>query len=219
MVTQLMPRWGLPARCTACGLQFETRIIVSPNVTVQNMGTNCPRCNGMAIVQDGTYHIVSQAVRAFSAPGVTREQIVRLRDVAKDVRGGAVTVANGSEQLQGIAAPLVALWAATNKNSGALSVLLAIITLFLMIYYEQASDEQGSRQDRSAERQMQIQQQILEELKRQNLAVPAPETPRPTTPAMPPATQQQKPPAAKQNRQERRKAAAKARQNRPKPER
>ena len=178
------------------------------NVTFENSGTNCPRCGQFAPIRDGTYHVVNSVVRAFTASGVTREQVVRFRDIAKSVEAGTTSADQAAKQVEQLGGAFATLWASLGRNGTQIQTIVAVIALFLMIYYQGQSDADAVKLQATGERQVQVEQMMLEELRRQDAVVRAPKTSQPPKPQMqPPAPQQTRAKASKPNRHERRKAA------------
>lgn len=213
---------SIPTRCERCGHRGVSRMISisdSRDVTIRGGYEPCARCGGPALYQSGNYDFVGDVVAAFRAPGVTREAVTRLGDIAKGVQTGVISADEAAVQISELAAPLATVWDWSNKNAGALSLLVAIIALFLTIYYEAESDAADAEERALARQQVEatqslheVQEKILIELQRTGVVPPAPKTQPTPKPPKPPAIRAQKPmKAVAPNRRERRKAAALAR--------
>lgn len=79
-----------PARCTQCGLLFEQPNLIGgtggAQVTFSNVGTNCPRCGGLAQVLDGTYSLQDGLMELVSGPQSTVELFRTLEAVIQQSR-------------------------------------------------------------------------------------------------------------------------------------
>lgn len=177
---------AIKAKCAACSHSFIVSKITGGTFT--RCRTPCPHCGSMADIQDGTYQLIDEAVTAFRAPGVGREEIIRFQDIAKNVQSGAISPSIATDQIEEMGSTLAALWRVANSQAGVLSLLLAIITLYLTISESLDSDAAAERQLRATERQTlaihsaeRVQQMILEELQKQPAGAPEPELPSPTT--------------------------------------
>lgn len=206
---------SIPAQCTRCGFQFISQMFSfsGGTVNISNCSVSCPRCGGEAPLQDGSYTFVGRMIAAFSAPGTTRERVEAFRDIASAVTSGAATEAEAEERIAELGPTLANLWVWLNANGQALSVVIAAITLFLMMYYQNSSDEDAAKLQASTEKQTQVEMQIVAELQKQNASAAAPVSPpRPTQRMQPPFPPRTQVLATQPNRRERR--AAKARDRR-----
>ena len=191
----------LPQVCTKCGAVSESPFfILAPGATVvadkDSVAISpCPYCGADANIAAGTYTaVVRRVIDAVRSPEVTRASLERLRDIAEGVRQGETTSAQANEQASALPQALAAVWKASGTTQTAL--LLQIIVVILMIYFAHEADEQTAKQNILAERQTQIQQKILEELKKKP---PIPEAPKTKAASTPPT-------ASRVSRQQRRAA-------------
>lgn len=200
-----------PAVCLECGLMFPATAASFANgrITFQGeIGTNCPKCGGNARIINGTYDFVGGTIAAFRAPGVTRHKIERFRAIAESVKNGGLSAQQAAPEVALLSPALATVWGWTNANAGALGVLIAIITTFLMIYYEAESDAATVDAQTELTKQTQVLEKIHEELRRQNVVAPESLVKPPPTGPRRIASPPQKLVAAKPNRHERRKAAS-----------
>ena len=206
---------NIPAECSSCGFRFSAPIIVGADpVTFIDCATNCPRCGAHAAIQSGTYQLVENAVMAFRAAGVTRQSVVRFRNLAEQVRAGDLTPEAASIEIEKLGASLATLWNWINQNGGALALLGTIITIYLTISAGWDADVAAEKQLKATQRTTQVvqsaervQKKILEELRKQTEAATKPEAQStPITGSQPPGLQQTPPTAAPMSRQQRRRA-------------
>jgi hypothetical protein len=208
---------SIPVRCLRCGhVALSRRIAIrdSRNVTLDQIWESCERCGGLAEVQSGTYDFVGSMMTAFRE--LSRNDIVAFRDIAESVRSGRASSAAASAQIATLDSTLVGVWRWTNENSGALSVLLAVLAIYLSITAGWSSDETAEKLRASVERQTQVEQMMLSELKKLDASSVAQGKSAQTTPQMRVPNRPQTPgPATRPNRHERRKARAKGRRQPP----
>jgi hypothetical protein len=185
-------------------------------VNIVDVRANCPLCGRIGQMRDGSYTIVNSVVRAFREAGASRDDVARLHDIAKAVQKGAITPEEADKQAAALGNAFLAVWRTLNAQGAGISTVVAIIALFLMIYFEQQSDADAAKLQAATEKQIEVTQsververQILEELRKQSAAPPKPQmqpTPRPQTPqSTQPQTQVK---ATGPNRRDRRKAKA-----------
>lgn len=174
----------------------------------------------MANIQDGTYDFVGRVITAFRAPGVTRNNILAFQAIAEAVDSGKLSEEDAAVKIAQIGASFAGLWKWINGNSGALSIVLGIIAIYLTVHYAElsidASEQQHTdaahqhqvieRQIEAIETETQVQRQIYEILQKQNAAAEIAESPAKPMPQMQQAGQQKK-----LNRHERRKSESLAR--------
>ena len=202
-----------PAVCSNCGLRFPVRgieISDSYGFSFSDVETDCPRCGGRANVVDGTYDFVGDVISAFRAPGVSRQSVATLRDIAEAVKTGETSREQAEAKVAELGAALAGVWKWTNDNGSALSVLLAIIALYLSITSGWDADEAAEKIQASVEKQTQVVQMIKVELRKQNVTVPGRETSSPARPQRQQLAPPHLPGVKRANRHERRKAMAKA---------
>ena len=174
------------------------------NVTFQDA---CPYCGGPARTRNGTYVLVNMAVRAFTAPGVGKHQILELRTLAEGVRDGHIEKTKEGEEAAILSQTLRMLWNSLGANQVAL--LISIISIFLTIYSMNLSDDQEIKRQIDNSNQTQIQTRILQELQRSDSS--SSDAVGPTKAARPVQAKVRTKPKARAdrvNRHERRKAAA-----------
>lgn len=200
--------------CPVHGIQLAQGLVGGPgaaSVTFKSSATNCPVCGWIVPIVDGTYEVIGGAVQAFTAS--TRETVAQFRDIIESVQKGSITRSEADTQVEQLSSALGKIWQVANQNAGALSLLLAIIAIYLTISAGWSADETAAKLQASVEKQTQVEQQILSELQKQNALGSAPgKSPQPTRQmqGLPP---QQMTVAAKPNRHERRKAKAKSRRS------
>lgn len=171
-------------------------------VSISNVGTTCPRCGAPAPFRDGTYTLVNSVVSAFTASSVTKDQILRFREVARSVQAGTVSAREAESEIAKIGNTFAKLWSLMGNNGGQISLILTIITLFLMIHFERQSSADSAELADIHEKQVEatqtvaeIERKILEELQKQSRGTAS-------KPSASPPTKNFK------NRAQRRKAAA-----------
>lgn len=109
---------------------------------LQGNVTNCqyPGCTQLAPISNGVFDLAEEARRVFRQPGITRTQLESFKFAAQAVRSGKQSAATAQNILAKENAGFAALLSFTNGNSGALGVLIALISLFLLLYQIQDSD-------------------------------------------------------------------------------
>lgn len=185
-------------------------------VTFIGSSSSCPLCGRMAPIRDGTYDIVNSVVRAFHATGATRDQVARLHEIAKSVQAGSATAEDAEQQVAALGGVFLSVWRTLNTQGTAIQTVVAIIALFLMIYFEKQSDVDAAKLQAATEKQIvatqsveRVGHQILEELRKQSAASPAPQMkPSPMQLTQQASQPQRRVSAIQPNRQERRKAKA-----------
>jgi hypothetical protein len=192
---------------------FPTRNLFggTGSVALKNVTTNCPICGRDSPITDGTYDLVGSAVKAFRAPGVTRDNINALRDIAQAEKDGKLSAKAAEEKAAEISSAFAALIKWTNGNAGMLGLLVAIITLFVSIYAVNDDDLSSAQAHKDFLAEREVQQRIYEALQRQHVPGTSQESkPRPNR-----LKQSLRPTqtlsAGSPNRHERRKAKAMAR--------
>lgn len=203
---------ALFANCPVHGIRLVQGLFGGPgaaSLTFANSSTNCPVCGRIVPIVDGTYEVVGGAVQAFTAS--TRETVAQFRDIIESVQKGSITKSEADTQVEQLSSAISKIWQMANQNAGALSVLLAIITIYLTISAGWSADEAAAKLQAGVEEQTQVEQQILAELQKQNAPAPTLETARQPTQQMQGLSPQRTTVAAKPNRHERRKAKAKSR--------
>lgn len=167
---------SVPMRCKACGLNFTARYINfsgTTNAGVSNYSEDCPRCGGDAVSQNGRYDFVGSAIAAFRAPGVTRQKVERFAEVARAAQAGAIKRTDADAQIAELSRALASLWKFINDNGSGISVLLAVIAIWLTITAGWDDDIAADKQLKETQTQTammrsseQVQQKILEELQK-----------------------------------------------------
>lgn len=193
------------------------------SIRFKNTATNCPYCGRPSVIENGVYDIVQSVVRAFRAEGVTREQVDRLKAVAEQVQAGTLSKPAATDQIATLNPAIQALWKWLNESGQAISVLLAIIGIYISIIALNVAIESSRSDDAAAAEQLKATQtqnatsaeQLAEARLQTDLIakivsrLPAQVTP--TDSVTQPARIKSRVPAAP-NRHERRKAARQAKQ-------
>lgn len=161
---------GLVATCPVHG-DFQAPNIFGGSVILrlENVSTVCPvpGCGLSASFRDGEYELVNSVVRAFHAPGINRESIERFRDIARAVKEGRASKEEVEGQIEEFGSAIYAIWQWSNQNSGGLTLLSIIIGAYLAIMSDFSSEKYAKDLQFSTDQQVQIQQMMLEELRRQ----------------------------------------------------
>jgi hypothetical protein len=202
----------LLAICPVHGPVDSPLIGGSGKVKIINVAVSCPVCGLPSRVPDGVHDLVTGFVQTLHSAGATRQQVSRFRDIAQAVQSGDTTAEQAEEQIAELGNAFMTAWAWLNANGTAIQTIVAIIALFLMIYFQKSSDADAKKLQAATGKQIAVEQKIVSELRRQNLPVPTPQTslqPMPQSPTIaPPRTQVR---ATHPNRRERRAAGARAR--------
>lgn len=181
-----------------------------------NVAVSCPICGRPSRVPDGVHDLVTGFVQTLRSANVTQQQVARFRDIAEAVQSGESTSEEAQKQIAELGNAFATAWTWLNANGTAISTIVAIIALFLMIYFGQSSGADSKKLQEATGKQIAVEQMILSELQKQNLPVPTTQTPllsmQHSQASAPPRTQVR---ATHPNRRERRAAKATAR-NKPK---
>ena len=118
----------------------------------------------MASIQDGTYDFVGSVMTAVRAPGVMREDVLAFQTLAKAVQAGEVSSKEAFSRAENIGNSFAVLWKLINENAGALTLIIAIIALYLQFTSNLSSDAGANQAHSDAERHYEISQQIRERI-------------------------------------------------------
>lgn len=199
---------SIPVHCRNCGYRGTARYVQVTNTRNMRLGggsEDCPICGGRAEYQLGYYDFVGSMMTAFRE--LSRDNIEAFRDIAEAVKSGEASSEDAAAQIAKLGSTLAGVWRWTNENSGALTVLLSVLTLYLAITAGWRSDETAEKLRASVERQTQVEQMMLSELRKLHAAdAMRGVEPRPK-PRMQSPNRLQTPAPATRNRHERRKAA------------
>lgn len=172
-------------------------------LSLTNVTTICPECDGEAVIQDGTYEFIGNVLAAFTAPGMTREKVEAARKVAEEAASGMVSSEEAIHLLRDISATLAR---AVSQPPPSVKInwelVIAIFALLQSFWGSYSSDADVQAALAEARKQTELSQKILEELQKQS-AIDGMTRPTKVRPKLDP-TQMTTP----KNRAERRKAAA-----------
>jgi hypothetical protein len=94
---------GLPARCTRCGFEFESRAIniegVVKGLRLSNITETCPNCGGTARLVEGTFNVRGGVIEALQATAADRGLLLRFAALARQVDAGAVTAEEAATEM------------------------------------------------------------------------------------------------------------------------
>ena len=145
-------------------------------VMIRNVTVSCPICGRPSRVPDGMHDLVTGVVRAFSRAGATKEQVSRFRDIAASVQARQATQEQAEQQMAELGGAFLTLWQWLNANGTAIQTIVAIIALFLLIYFQQSSNSDAQKLQAASGKQIAVEQKILSELRKQNVPAPEPQT-------------------------------------------
>lgn len=164
---------SIPVQCDFCGLVFAAPIGGTGPVRIIDCGAICPRCRNAVDIPSGSYEFVENAVAAFTKAGVSRDNVFRLGEVAKQVQEGALTTAEASDKIAQLGPALTQVWKWTNDNGQMLALLLMIVALYLQVTQGSSNDAAAAKQLKESQKQTQVsqsaehvQRKILEELQK-----------------------------------------------------
>ena len=203
---------GLEFTCDTCGTRFEVPNYFggtgSAFMSGNQIGCPAPGCSGMGHHKEGTYDFVDGVISSFTAPGMTREKVQKVKEIAEAVEAGEKDTHTAYLEVVEIDDRLAETWNWMNENAGAIGVLLAILSILLAHYYWKQSGASAEEDRRVVERQSKALEKIGEELEKQRLdgALPAGQAPPKQEMLTLPLKQIAASPTP--NRHERRKAAA-----------
>lgn len=207
---------SVPVHCKKCGYRGTARSIHiknSTDITFKGGSEDCPQCGGRAEFQSGTYDFIGNTISAFREPGMTRERMEAIKQVAEKVRDGDLSASDARDEIAEQSSRIASVWDWVGENDKQLQVLLIIIGLFLAHYHfvQMSAGPQDDAEVRrsaaqAAERNAQALEKIGEELEKMNIdaPTPAPQAQAPQQPQTLPQAQTNAP----RNRAERRRAAA-----------
>lgn len=203
---------SIPVFCARCGYRGfarSIRIVESRNITFTGGGETCPACGGFAAFVSGTYDFVGETIAAFTAPGITRQNIEAFRELADQVAQNIISPEDAANRAETIATGFGVLVRSALAMGITFDRILAVVLAFLAFWEAFSPDADVQALVKASHRQNELSQRMLEELQRQPAPSPASQ-PMAKTPSPPPAQTQ-----APRNRAERRKAAAIARRSKP----
>jgi hypothetical protein len=138
---------NIGALCSQCGLRFSTGMSIGSearNIVFRGNGTSCPRCGSLqaipdlAVDENGQIHFIKEAYRILTGPAVSREDIERVAEIARQAQSGALDPASASERVGAVNpafAKLRKLLVPTDAGAfyQLVGVLLALATLLLTL--------------------------------------------------------------------------------------
>lgn len=92
----------LPAICESCSTIFASRYGVenSDGTFEDNTDSPCPKCGGVGRIPDGSFEFVNGVMVVLEAPYHSREDLLRLASVLKEVDASALTPAQVAEVVE-----------------------------------------------------------------------------------------------------------------------
>lgn len=153
------------------GLQYAPDYFLGPDigsVTFTNSRTTCPVCGQLSFIVDGTYDVVGGAVQAFTSSST--EAVAKFRSILEAVQKGSLSRARADHEIEQIGGPLASFWKSFNAYSGTISLLLTLIAIYVSVLSYIGSADSSEKLQVSIDKQMEIQQQMLVELQKQNQA-------------------------------------------------
>lgn len=193
--------------CDRCGVAFQSNHIHIGGTGTAYMAGNtvdCPKpwCSGTGHHAPGTYEFVDGVIAAFTAPGMTREKVEAVREVAAKAAQNELSPAEAAQEADTIKAGLGDLFLAAHQRGITFDRVLAVIVGFLAAWAALAPDADLQALVEESQRQTELTERMLEELQKQSAADDTAK-PRVVKPPAPPTQT-----SASKNRAERRKAAA-----------
>lgn len=90
----------VPAVCMICGTLSLSAFPLSPNSSVSNSISTCPKCSGPAKVIDGYTTIINDLVVFIESPEIKTEEKRLLIDTANNVAKGTLEIASAVKALE-----------------------------------------------------------------------------------------------------------------------
>lgn len=207
---------AIPFKCDRCGTVFTPSVFkIANNVTLRmtNNRVRCPvpDCFGWGHHENGTYEFVDGVLKAFTANGFTRQNLVDARTIVKEVSASSITGDVAIQRLEAISADLAKAIAQSGQHKINWELILALIVLVYTVWTDRGSDEAAQAALKEAETQTAISQKILEATQELNKSV---RELKPTPALRGPTLTQTN---GAKNRRERRKQKAFENRSKPKP--
>ncbi|HEY4422693.1 MAG TPA: hypothetical protein VGN10_00720 [Pyrinomonadaceae bacterium] len=129
----------LPALCRSCGLFFAATNLFGGTGTIQfkNVRTNCPNCNGIADILDGTYQLMGDAVRILSSTYVPPVRLRALADALTKAKQESAGPEEVKETIKEHAPELKRLSDLIPQKRSELYALIAVLVAFIGIILNQ----------------------------------------------------------------------------------
>lgn len=201
-------------KCPNCGKRIAgLGSLFERNFELTNVGIQCPHCGHNEMVRDGIYSIIDGVIKAFAAPGMTRENVEEAQRVAEDAAKGEISFEDAVARLEIVSKSLAQAVKQGSSSLVSWDRIIAILALLHAFWIAHSSDADVQAALTESRKQTELSQRMLEEM-RKRPAIGYTEKP---TPVRPIATQAQM--TSPKNRHERRKASSIAARKKDRPER
>ena len=149
----------LPVFCGKCKSIFPSKNYVFAGTYFYSWDNEetCPACGfERAKLSEGLFDLTSEAVRILSAPNITYELVIALREALQDIRSGQKTFDNAARWLDALSVDLGSLLRKARKY-GTSAVLM--LTAVIGALFAGATVEIGQKQLQISREQLELQRQ------------------------------------------------------------
>ena len=158
--------------CDECGNTFAVPNIVggTGRVYMEDNRARCPapHCGGWGQHKPGFYDFVDGVLKAFAAPGMTREKIEAAKKVIADASTGALASDEAIKQLSDISVQLGQLIEKSGQRKISWELILTIVPAIYTIWTDHKSDANAQAVLIESRTQTEVAQRILEETQAQS---------------------------------------------------
>lgn len=120
---------------------------------------SCPECGELTRSPEGMFQLGDELMKALSQPRVTRESIQTFRDTAQAVAAGSRNADDAAKALEEVDPLFAQILRWTNLNSGALTVLVAILGVIVACFGVMAQREGSDLAHSDAQEQLKVARQ------------------------------------------------------------
>ena len=139
----------LPAFCANCGhvfpatgLAFEGDV---SGVVVKGNRQSCPLCGELADIADTTVNIVDGVFQGFSTEEWTRERLLRVQEILRAARAGAVSDEDAVQAIRDEDPRLASVLARGRSQMG--TALIALLLIVVAQALAELRDDSATKQD------------------------------------------------------------------------
>jgi hypothetical protein len=141
------------------------------NFQFTNVSIGCPYCGYSAPVKDGNYLIFDGVIKAFTAPGMTREKLRAAKSITDDASSGVITTQEAIQRLEIVSATLAKAVPQTKNKTIDWGLLLAILTFLYTFWNDYESDADAQAALAESRKQTAFAQRTLAEIQAQSVSL------------------------------------------------
>jgi len=153
----------LPALCENCGAVFVPKAIEIRDrmqVSISNVGVNCPHCGGNARIPDGLYQAMGEAIRIVATSARSAESLRRLQRVLENAQRTRPRVEDLEREIAEIAPELRGL--ARHPPGVDLVKWITLLLVVIQVLIGDVRDAIQPRQELNPELIEQIVQKVID---------------------------------------------------------